>query len=130
MKGAMKRILLAALAVPLAGCAGLNVSPENSAVANVVSVDLNATRDNFLAAGFPTEAACVQKIIDRVGADEAQNLQVRGLISLGSVAYIKYAQLQGSKQAQIPEECYAVIGKVVTAVGKQGASAFSGGVVR
>jgi len=111
----------------LAGCA--TVSPENQAIVQVVSVDLTAARDNFTAAGMPTEADCVQKVIDKIGVEQAQNLQVKGLVSLGSVAYIEYARLQGDKRSQIPESCYAIIGKVTTAVGKQGAAAFTGGVI-
>lgn len=127
-KGLMKLNLSVLLlcALSLFGCA----TTEGKAVVGFVTVDFTAARDNFTAAGMPMEAACMQKIIDKIGIETGQDLQVRGLASLGSVAYIEYSKLYGSQQAQIPNECYVIVGKVTTAVGKRGAAAFSGGIIQ
>lgn len=114
--------------VLLGGCS--TASPESQALANIVQIDFAAARDNFAAAGMAAEAMCMQKVLDRIGVETQQNLQVRGLASLGSVAYIEYAKYAGSAQAQIPNECYVIVGKVTTAVGKRGAAAFSGGLIQ
>lgn len=112
--------------VVLSGCAS---QLANSDLGRFVGTDLEATRDNFSSVGMATEAACVQKVIDKIGAESQSNLQVKGLVSLGSIAYIEYAKVYGSGAVKIPDECYAIIGKVTTAVGKRGANAFGGGLI-
>lgn len=115
------------LSATLSGCA--TGALLKSQLGDVVKVDLVAAKTNFESVGMTTEATCMQKIIDKIGVEEAQNLQVSGLVSLGSVAYIKYSQLQGSQKTIIPDECYSIVGKVTIAAGKQGAGFFSGGLL-
>lgn len=120
----MKIALAFVAALLLGGCA------TAQHVEDKVVVDLVAARDNFAASGFAVEATCMQQIIDRIGEEEAANLRVDGVISLGSVAYIKYSQLRGTKQQALSDECYAIVGKVLVAVGKRGVKTFSGGIAQ
>lgn len=117
------RTLILALALVLTGCATGTDLQDSAALLGIIKQDLAAAKANFDAAGMPTEAACVQSVLDRMAVEEAQQMQVRGLVSLGSAAYIAYARVAGSQQRPIPDTCYAIIGKITTAVGKQGVKA-------
>lgn len=122
-------IVITVAGLIFAGCA--EKQAQISAIRDFVTVDLNAAKANFDLAKMPTEAACVQSIIDLVGAQAAQQFQINGLVSAGSVAYIKYAQLRGGQnQIQVSDACYATFGKIAIAATREGAGAFSGGLVR
>lgn len=124
----MKLTLCIAAALLMVGCA--TAPPELQQLQQTFVVDLNAAKANFDMAQMAVEAQCVQTVIDAVGADQAKQFQIAGIVSAGSVAYIKYAQLRGGAASKISDSCYAVIGKIGVAATKEGASAFSGGLVR
>lgn len=120
---------VALLILLLTGCA--TASP----ITDRLRADLYAAKLNFELANMATEAACIQSALDDLGTlgqSALPGYQVQGVISAGSLAYIAYARTRGSQQSgpRISEACFAVIGKVAVAAGREGIGAFTGGLGR
>ena len=127
------RYLIAILAVILAGCATTISGPGSAtgvpiSASSVLGKDLIAAAynlDNAVLVGALSDKdpapACIHGVLQQAGIEvppgstppgsfEPKN---DGLVSLGSIAYIKAQQLKGLKGVTVPVDCKALIGTFV-----------------
>ena len=109
----MKKFLGMVLALLLAGCATINGGPSLSL--SVLMDDLAAARDNFAAAGLVAESQCMADAIAKLQTTPL-DLKVKGIVSLGSVAYIEAMRVREHLAAgpnALSPACQQIVGKVV-----------------
>jgi len=123
-----KATFVLVLATLLAGCGTLISNSPGPSVSptSVLGTDLLATASNLdqaIAIGvLPTNdpaAVCVHGVLVQVGlegtsgpAPASFTASRKGLVSEGSIVYIRVAQLKSLKTVGISPECYALLGKL------------------
>ena len=128
----MKKIL--AIFVSVLALAFTACDPTADAIVQVFLGDLAAAQSNFTLAGMTNEAQCMKDAQDKVNgllaavAQGNQSYQNKGVISLGSIAYIKAAGLRAQLAGQLTNggvnsvspACTEVVGAVTMAAGSMG----------
>lgn len=123
-------------ALALAGCAGDTVSPLPIDPSGVVARDLKAAADNLqravdagiLKADDPAPQCLASVVADLQldGSAEGFTPQRAGLISVGSILYIRHQQARELAKFQLPAACDAIVGRLVIDSAKAGARAVPG----
>ena len=122
------KYLLVTLALLLAGCTTISTNPVAVSADSRLGKDLLAAAynlDNAVAIGAlsPKDPApgCVHGVLIQAGIEVPPGAPVpgsftpqrEGLVSIGSIAYIKAQQLKSLKGVTVPVDCKALIGGLV-----------------